>query len=84
MAVQWHIAFSADVIGVGAVAGGQCVRRDRHEGYRRRRHHLGPYWCAEDNVEIALNACMTTPELIVIDDLVAATRAAAEVDSIDK
>ena len=44
----------------------------------------GPYWCAEDDVEIALNSCMTTPDLIVIDDLVAATRAAAEVDSIDE
>lgn len=29
----------------------------------------GPYWCAEDDVAIALTSCMTTPELISVDFL---------------
>eukprot|EP00039_Didymoeca_costata_P001479 m.52814 g.52814 ORF g.52814 m.52814 type:complete len:275 (-) comp10820_c0_seq2:1516-2340(-) len=43
----------------------------------------GPYWCAKDNVETALHACMKQPESINVEVLRAATVAAENVGSID-
>ena len=33
----------------------------------------GPYWCAEDDVAVALSACMKSPQLIDVDELVRVT-----------
>eukprot|EP00322_Chrysochromulina_rotalis_P023412 CAMPEP_0115862734 /NCGR_PEP_ID=MMETSP0287-20121206/18330_1 /TAXON_ID=412157 /ORGANISM="Chrysochromulina rotalis, Strain UIO044" /LENGTH=357 /DNA_ID=CAMNT_0003317167 /DNA_START=61 /DNA_END=1134 /DNA_ORIENTATION=- len=54
MAVQHHVAWSADVSGVGAIAG-------------------GPFFCANDNAIIAQTACMATPALIDVNELVLIT-----------
>eukprot|EP00468_Gymnochlora_sp_CCMP2014_P005639 CAMPEP_0167747848 /NCGR_PEP_ID=MMETSP0110_2-20121227/4512_1 /TAXON_ID=629695 /ORGANISM="Gymnochlora sp., Strain CCMP2014" /LENGTH=310 /DNA_ID=CAMNT_0007632801 /DNA_START=17 /DNA_END=946 /DNA_ORIENTATION=+ len=43
----------------------------------------GPYWCAQDNLEIALTTCMTVPDLIVLDELYAATEYAYATNTID-
>ena len=29
----------------------------------------GPFWCAEDNIAVALTSCMTQGELILVDEL---------------
>lgn len=45
---------------------------------------LRSYWCAMDNVAVALNACMTSPSYISLSTLYAATayaEAAASIDS---
>eukprot|EP00048_Salpingoeca_helianthica_P021853 m.14784 g.14784 ORF g.14784 m.14784 type:complete len:331 (+) comp6507_c0_seq1:72-1064(+) len=42
-----------------------------------------PYWCAQANVEIALSACTSDPNLISIQELVDATDYALALDSID-
>lgn len=34
----------------------------------------GPFYCAQANVELALTSCMTSPELISVDELVAFTK----------
>ncbi len=46
--------------------------------------HSGPYWCAQDDVEVALHACMVDPDVIDVQELIAATLEAAEVLSIDE
>ncbi|KAH3760912.1 polyhydroxybutyrate depolymerase [Pelomyxa schiedti] len=43
----------------------------------------GPYWCANADVLIAESSCMTTPNLIVTDELIAATEFARLTLSID-
>ena len=43
----------------------------------------GPFWCAEDNVEIALHACMTNPEYIDVNYLVGITKTTALTGTID-
>lgn len=43
-----------------------------------------PYWCANDNVDTALSACMSTPSLISVSELVSATNYAASLFSIDE
>eukprot|EP01132_Coremiostelium_polycephalum_P009249 gene9249-11334_t len=43
----------------------------------------GPYYCANANVEVALNACMKYPEFINIPELIAATDYAESTLSID-
>eukprot|EP00762_Andalucia_godoyi_P002011 ANDGO_02584.mRNA.1 polyhydroxybutyrate depolymerase len=43
----------------------------------------GPYWCAGANVAVATTACMSQPELISIDALIAATDYAEVALSID-
>lgn len=45
--------------------------------------YIGPYWCAQDDVTIALSACMSNPELISVPELVAITRATARSFTID-
>ncbi len=37
----------------------------------------GPFWCAQDNVYIALNSCMKYPELISVSELVKITYSTA-------
>lgn len=54
MAIQHHISFNKDVVGVGAIAG-------------------GPFFCAQDKLEIALHVCMTAPEFISVSELVGIT-----------
>eukprot|EP00042_Codosiga_hollandica_P023261 m.90935 g.90935 ORF g.90935 m.90935 type:complete len:338 (+) comp51109_c0_seq1:100-1113(+) len=63
-AVQFHVAFSANIMGASIFAG-------------------GPFWCAEDDVDIALSSCMDHPELISVDELVAATNDAADTGTVD-
>ena len=43
----------------------------------------GPFWCAQDDVAIALSACMKSPDLISVDKLVTITYTTALSDSID-
>eukprot|EP01103_Thecamoeba_quadrilineata_P016930 TRINITY_DN5827_c0_g2_i1.p1 TRINITY_DN5827_c0_g2~~TRINITY_DN5827_c0_g2_i1.p1 ORF type:complete len:361 (+),score=25.56 TRINITY_DN5827_c0_g2_i1:86-1084(+) len=43
----------------------------------------GPYWCANDNLVTATTACMETPDLIVVTELVSATSFAYNTKSID-
>ncbi|EGG23646.1 polyhydroxybutyrate depolymerase [Cavenderia fasciculata] len=64
MAVQFHVAFSSIVSGVGVIAG-------------------GPYYCAKGNVVDATTECMSTPSLISIDELIAATSYAEDTYTID-
>lgn len=33
----------------------------------------GPFWCAQGNIEIALNSCMKYPELIPVSELITIT-----------
>lgn len=54
--VQFHVAFSSVITGMGAVAG-------------------GPFWCAKNNLNVALNACMVHPELISVPELIKITYA---------
>jgi len=54
-AVQFHVAFSARVQGVGVLAG-------------------GPYYCALNNIEVALGRCMRFPDDINVSELVTVTR----------
>lgn len=44
---------------------------------------LGPFWCAQDDVEIALGACMKNPELIFTFELVSITYSTALTGTID-
>lgn len=37
----------------------------------------GPFWCSNDKIAIALSSCMTSPELISVDELVAITHSTA-------
>ncbi|XP_064405963.1 poly(3-hydroxybutyrate) depolymerase-like [Halichondria panicea] len=64
-AVQFHVAFSATIMGAGIVAG-------------------GPFFCAQDNLDIALSACTKSPELISVDKLIAITYTTALGGTIDK
>eukprot|EP01119_Soliformovum_irregulare_P003197 TRINITY_DN13534_c0_g1_i1.p1 TRINITY_DN13534_c0_g1~~TRINITY_DN13534_c0_g1_i1.p1 ORF type:complete len:336 (-),score=58.30 TRINITY_DN13534_c0_g1_i1:37-924(-) len=64
MAVQYHVAYSSEIMGAGIIAG-------------------GPYWCANGNVEVALNACTIYPEYISVLELIAATEYAEGLESID-
>jgi len=64
MAVQYHVSYSQNIMGIGVIAG-------------------GPYWCAMDNLGTALSSCMTTPDLISVEELVSATSFAYNSDSID-
>ncbi|XP_062507721.1 uncharacterized protein LOC134184120 [Corticium candelabrum] len=50
-AVQFHVAFSYDIMGVGVAAG-------------------GPYYCAQDDIELAVGSCKISPYLINIPRLV--------------
>ena len=43
----------------------------------------GPFWCAQDDIEIALSSCMVKPELISVAELVAITYTTALSKSID-
>ena len=43
----------------------------------------GPFWCANDNLSTALIACMTTPELISVAELVTVTYSTAYTGTID-
>eukprot|EP01013_Petalomonas_cantuscygni_P031985 TRINITY_DN58379_c0_g1_i1.p1 TRINITY_DN58379_c0_g1~~TRINITY_DN58379_c0_g1_i1.p1 ORF type:complete len:415 (+),score=54.71 TRINITY_DN58379_c0_g1_i1:88-1332(+) len=43
----------------------------------------GPFWCASDSLTVAVSACMVAPELIVLDDLYAATEFAYHTDTAD-
>ena len=43
----------------------------------------GPYWCAQENLDIALSACTTEPDLISVQELVAVTFSTALTDTID-
>ena len=45
---------------------------------------LGPFWCAQDDIAIALSACMTKPELISVSSLVAVTGTTAISRTIDE
>eukprot|EP00118_Oscarella_pearsei_P009684 m.56535 g.56535 ORF g.56535 m.56535 type:complete len:364 (+) comp34609_c0_seq2:126-1217(+) len=56
--VQFHVAFSNEIMGAGIVAG-------------------GPYWCAKDDVKIAIDTCMANPQFINVSELVAVTKSAA-------
>lgn len=44
---------------------------------------LGPFWCAQDDIEIALGACMKLPIGIDVAELVAITRTTARTETID-
>ena len=44
----------------------------------------GPYWCANDNLEIALSSCMLYPENISVQELINITYATALSLTIDK
>lgn len=63
-AVQFHVAFSKSIMGVGVIAG-------------------GPYYCAQNDLEIALSACMLNPELISVQELVEITYSTAATLTID-
>jgi hypothetical protein len=43
----------------------------------------GPFWCAQDDLEIALSSCMKDPSLISVDELVKITHNTALTDTID-
>jgi len=43
----------------------------------------GPYWCANNNIAVALSACASQPELIVVSELISATAFAFSTFSID-
>lgn len=43
----------------------------------------GPFWCAKDDVEIAVSSCMTKPEKISVDELVGITYTTALTATID-
>ena len=45
---------------------------------------LGPFWCAHNNLEIALSTCMVHPQLISVSELVAVTHATAAILAIDE
>ena len=63
-AVQFHVAFSKTIMGVGVIAG-------------------GPYYCAQNDLKIALTACSLNPDLISIPELVEITYATAATLTID-
>lgn len=63
-AVQFHVAFSKSIMGVGVIAG-------------------GPYYCAQNSLEIALSACTLNPELISVPELVQITYNTAATLTID-
>lgn len=63
-AVQFHVAYSKLIRGVGVIAG-------------------GPFWCAQDNIAIALGPCMKQPDLISISWLRSITYATAASLTID-
>lgn len=44
---------------------------------------LGPFWCAQDDVDIALSACMKKPSLIDVSELVTITHTTALTTTID-
>jgi poly(3-hydroxybutyrate) depolymerase len=67
MAVQFHVAYSASVMGAGVVAG-------------------GPFYCAQNSVDIALNNCMLPDPVRPVprvEALVAFTEAAARAGAVD-
>ena len=84
MAVQFHVSYSKDVMGVGAVAGGSIPILHSFMSQHSCNTITGPYWCAQDDVEIAQDACMANPSKIDVDVLTAATQQAATVLSIDE
>lgn len=63
-AVQFHVAYSKIIRGVGVVAG-------------------GPFWCAQDNVYIALGACTKKPDHISVSYLSTITYSSASTFVID-
>ena len=63
-AVQFHVAFSKSIMGVGVIAG-------------------GPYYCAQNDLKIALTACSLNPDLISVPELVEITYATAATLTID-
>ena len=63
-AVQFHIAYSKIIGGVGVIAG-------------------GPFWCAQNNLTIALGTCTTEPDNISIRLLSTVTHTLAAVEAID-
>ena len=77
-AVQFHVAFSKSIMGVGAVAGGRV--NSTHAWFCTECHFnhstlccKGPFWCAQDNLSVAMTACMENPALIVVSQLVSIT-----------
>lgn len=44
---------------------------------------LGPFWCAQDNVEIAMGSCMKNPSDIDVAELVTITHTTALTATID-
>ena len=63
-AVQFHVAYSKIIRGVGVIAG-------------------GPFWCAQNNVKIALGACADQPNLIPLGYLTTITYSSAATFVID-
>ena len=63
-AVQFHVAYSKIIKGIGVIAG-------------------GPFWCAKDNVYIALGPCSKNPEDISVPFLDGITRSSAATLVID-
>ena len=70
-AVQFHVAYSKVIRGVGVIAG-------------------GPFWCAENNLAIALGSCIKQPDeiplqlLSTITDTLAATYAIDSVENLKR
>ena len=63
-AVQFHVAYSKIIRGVGVIAG-------------------GPFWCAQDNIDMAFGPCATKPGLISVAYLSTITYSSAATFVID-
>ncbi len=44
----------------------------------------GPFWCAQDNLDLALSACTKSPELISVEELITVTYTTALSGTIDQ
>jgi poly(3-hydroxybutyrate) depolymerase len=88
-AVQFHVAFSRDIMGVGVTAGGQYVLIDCWYCFdlpvccTTCFISIGPYFCAKGNVTRAITVCMKYPLFINVTELVSITHAMEQNKTID-
>lgn len=81
MTVQFHLAHSATLRGAGVTAGGWCSVE--LVVYLYTILWTGPYYCAEDSLDIALNICIKIFETIDVRKLVEFAKKAGEDGNID-
>ena len=99
MAVQFHVAFSKTIMGAGITAGGVPVICTASSTTFQLLFQLlfpllffspsffvfcsGPFFCAQDNLLIAMSTCMNQPQDISVEKLVDNTYATAATGTID-